>query len=158
MNTLKKHWHWLLLIFIPLWLIGVMAELQDARLLENESVTVEGKIASAKWHASRGTRTLACNVAWSYQRREYSQEFRLPSTLGSKYADADGNLTATRLEVRCARTKPEVAALVIMPPDPVWVSVLLACVGLCVVGGVIWFLVHNGFWAKTPRAQGPTVR
>jgi len=152
MKLLKKHWPWLLLIFIPLWLIAVMAELQDARLLENESATVEGRIVSAKWFASRrGGRVLACNVAWSYQGREYSQEFRLPRDLGADYADADDNLTATRLDVRCARSKPEVAALVIMPPDPVWVSVILACVGLCVVSGVIWFLVHSGFWAKPPR-------
>ena len=43
MNLLKKHWLWLLLIFIPLWLIAAVGELMDARLLQNEGVTVEGK-------------------------------------------------------------------------------------------------------------------
>jgi hypothetical protein len=152
MNLLKKHWPWLLLIFIPLWMIAVIGELMDARLLQNEGVTVEGKITSAQWFAGRrGGRHLTCNVVWNYGGREYSKEFKLPSHLGVNYADKDDNLHETRLEVLCAPSKPEVAALLIMPPDPVWVSVIMACVGLCVVSGVIWYLIHSGFWAKRTR-------
>lgn len=95
MKRPRKYLPWLVAVFIPLWLIGVAGELLDARRLESEGTAVDGGITSAKWiKGRRGGPQLDCTVAWNYDDRTYTKEFRLPSRLGEAYADNDGRLWA----------------------------------------------------------------
>lgn len=141
MTSLKKLWPWLLLVLVPLWLVGAVGELRDARLLEQEAVQVSGTIASARWSQRRAGRMLDIDVDWPHEGRLVHGSFSLPSQAGLAYADEDGRVTQPTIEVRYARSKPQVAALLIQPPDPAWVSAILAGVGFCVVSGVVGFLI-----------------
>lgn len=150
MNWLKKRWPLLLLIFIPMWIIAVVGEILDSRLLENEGQVFQGRITSAEWFSTgRGGRRVHLNVTWHMpDGKDYSKVFKLPSAQGIEYADNDNRILLDQIEVRSAPSKPDVARLVITPADPWWAGIILACVGFCVLCGIAWYLSINGFWVK----------
>ncbi len=142
--SFRRIWPWLVLLAIPLWLAAVAGELLDARLLEKEGVAVTGRLESPEWVTGRGgARRLSFEAVWSHEGRELRRGFIVPAVVGEKFVDRDGRLIEPRLEMRYAPSQPEVAELVEMPPDPVWVIVLIACVGFSVLCGVIVFLIMD---------------
>jgi len=143
MKTLKKFWPCLLLMILPLWLIGVVSELLDARLLEKEGVPVMGTITEAQWrHSPKSGRTLGINVSWRHAGYGYQGSFSLPSQVGFDFADEEGKLLQPQIEVRYARSKPQLASLAVLPPDPVWVSLIVGSLGFCVITGVVGFFIY----------------
>jgi len=140
----KFRWPWLLLIVVPMWLAAAVSELLDARLLENEGVPAWGRMESAKWVAGRrGGRTLAFDAVWEHEGREYRQSFNVSSAVAERYVTRDGQVLETKLELRYAPSKPELVSIAIQPRDPLWVSIIIACVGFSVLCGVIIFLIHD---------------
>ncbi len=143
-STIQKYLPWLLLVVIPMWIGAVVMEILDARLLERERVPVIGHIESQRWiTGKKGGHRLLFDAVWTHEGKEYRKEFRIPREKGNLFADADGNLFESRLEMHYAPSKPGVASLDIQPPDPVWVSVIIACVGLCVLCGVVYYLIQH---------------
>lgn len=130
-----------------LWLIAVAGEIWDARLLETDSVNVAGRIEAPHWEMSRrGGLRLVFEAAWSFEGQEHRGQFNLPEVKALPFVSRDGTILESRIEMRCARSKPQVAALAIQPPDPVWVTLIIACVGLCILVSVGWYLTKTGFW------------
>lgn len=141
---IKKILPWLLLVLVPLWIGAAVMELLDARLLEREGVPTVGRMESPQWSATnRGGRRLRFVAVWSHNGQDHRGEFSLPSEKGFQFMDNDGNVRATRLEMHYAPSKPQVASIDLQPPDPWWVSVILACVGLCVLCGVVFYLIQQ---------------
>ena len=144
MKSLRKHWPWLLILVIPLWILGVVSELMDARLLAQEGVQVQGRIVNAEWiTARRGRRLLVCEIAWNHEGQECQRRFNMPEAQSLDYVDPGGQVTQPLIEIRCAKFRPEIAALVIDPPDPWWVHLILAGVGFCVVSGLVVFQIRR---------------
>lgn len=142
-TPIQKIWPWVLVVAIPLWLIAVVGELRDAQLLEREGVPTVGHMEAPHWNAgTRGGRRLRFDAVWSHAGQEYRREFSLPLENGQNFADKDGNLIESRLEMHYAPSKPEVASIDLVPPDPIWVSIILACVGFCVLCGVVVYLIR----------------
>ena len=140
----KFRWPWLLLIVVPLWLAAAVGELMDTRLLETEGVPAWGRMESAKWVAGRrGGRTLAFDAVWEHAGREYRQSFSVSSAVAEQYVTRDGQVLETKLELRYAPSKPELVSIAIQPRDPLWVSIIIACVGLAALIGVIAFLIYD---------------
>lgn len=91
---------------------------------------------------------LGIDVEWRHAGRSYHGPFSLPSQAGLEFADQEGRVMQPRIGVRFARSNPQVAALVILPPDPAWVSMMVAGVGFCVVSGITGFFIYQ-------RVQSP---
>lgn len=140
----KFRWSWLLLIAIPLWLVGVVGELMDTRLLETDGVHALGRMESAKWvPGRRGGRSLDFEAVWEHGGREHRKSFNVPAAVGEPFVTPDGQVLETKLALRFVPSKPELASLAIQPPDPIWVGIMLACVGFTVLCGVIAGLIYD---------------
>ncbi len=135
---------WLLVVVIPMWLIAVVTEILDARLLERERTPVVGRMEKAEWiHGRKSGDRLMFDAVWTHEGKEYRKEFRLPYAKGMQFMDKEGRVFETQLAMHYAPSKPEVGELDIMPPDPVWVSIIIACVGFLVLCGVVGFLIYE---------------
>lgn len=141
---IKKYLPWLLLILIPVWIGAAVMELLDARLLEREGVPTIGRMESPHWSATkRGGRRLRFEAVWSHNGQDFRKEFSLPFEKGSQFVDNDDKVRETRLEMHYVPSKPQVASIDLQPPDPWWVSIILACVGLGVLCGVVYYLIQQ---------------
>ena len=148
-SSLRRFWPWALLVAIPLWLIGVTGELRDAWQLEKQGVTVTGRLENPEWKTSRRTRVLDFEAVWLWEGKEFRAPFRLSGEEAAPLLDAEGRVAETRLEMRCVPSRPGLASVALHPPDPWWVQLILACVGLTILGGVTAYL-----W-KQRRAARP---
>jgi hypothetical protein len=143
-RSLLRYVPWVLLVLLPLWLAAVAGELLDARLLQNEGVATVGRLEKPEWYSRRGgARSLAFEAVWSHEGREYRRAFNLPAADGEKFVERGGQIVESKLAMRYVPSKPELASLEVQPPDPVWVSVIIASVGLCAFAGVIVFLIYD---------------
>jgi hypothetical protein len=143
-RSFKRLLPWLLLLLIPLWLVAILSELQDARALENESVVTTGRMESPQWlHGRRGRKSLSLEAVWTHEGKEHRKAFNLTHDAGLKLVDEEGRPLVTQLPMRYVPARPELAALDAAPPDPVWVSIVIACVGFCALTGVIVFLIRD---------------
>lgn len=151
-STLSSKWPWLLVLLIPLWLAGAISDLMDARTLAKDGVNVQGTLESARWvQARRGRKLLECDVSWQLDGKPGRQVFRIPEKEAPGIADDAGQLKVRGIEVRCARSRPELAVLVMAPGDPWWVSAIIAGIGLVVLCCVIGFLIFNSRLKLRPR-------
>ncbi|MGV3660729.1 MAG: hypothetical protein ACO1TE_11115 [Prosthecobacter sp.] len=149
-SPVRKYLPWLLVLVIPLWMGAAIMETLDTRLLEREGVPVVGRMESPHWSATKNKgRRLRFDAVWTHEGREYRGEFSLPSEKGFQFMDKDGNIRETRLDMHYAPSKPSVASIDLQPPDPWWVGVIIGCVGLCLLCGVVWFLIRE--WRRPKK-------
>ena len=144
----NRFWLWLPVLVIPIWLWLAVGEVLDARQLEQHAVTTTGEIVSARWIRSRSGYNVEMEVRWTHAGSEVRHPFRLGTGKAEAYVSTDSRILQPSIEVRYVPEKPTLAALAIDPPDPWWVSAILAGFGLCVVTGVVLYLMRYGFWVK----------
>ena len=72
-----------------------------------------------------------------------SKAFSVSSAVAEQYVTRDGQVLETKLELRYAPSRPELVSIAIQPRDPLWVSIIIACVGLAALCGVIAFLIYD---------------
>lgn len=127
-----------------LYVAGAIGEISDNYLFERENREAPGEIVAAAWKPGRrGGRYLDLQVLYTHEQKRYEKAFRLPLEPGLKYLDDQGKVLQPTIPVRYATAKPEVAHLAEVPPDPAWIGIPLAAVGLAVMLGVGWFMYQN---------------
>jgi hypothetical protein len=138
----RRTWLILAIILIPLWIIGAGVEIADLFLIRKEGRVTTGHVNPGKWISSRGG-LYETEVSYFVNDRELRKEFRVPRSQALQFVDENGGVTNPSIEVLYAPSKPKVAELVIMPSDAPWVSILVACVGFCVISGVFVYFYRS---------------
>jgi hypothetical protein len=140
----KKVWPWLIMILVPIWLIGVVSDLRQAWQLESAGLVIPGRMESPGWVTGpKNSKVLAFEAVWGHEGSEYRRSFTVPYDVGVAFVDPAGQQIEERLEIRFVPSNPVNASVTIHPPDPFWVSIILALFGLCVISGTIFFLVRG---------------
>ena len=94
-------------------------------------------------HPGPGGRALAFDAVWSHDGHDFRRHFKVPASIVEQFTDKTGRVMNSRLAMHYVPSKPEVASLDILQPDPLWVSLSVACIGFCVLCGVVIYLIST---------------